>query len=401
VQPLRGRIWILSATLAAALFGAFAQATAQTRLQSALRNDLAAYLKQNGAAEHISAASASISLAGGGPNINAAAGTTALGGDKPVTPANLFQIGSNTKAFTSVIILQLEAEHRLSIGDTVGRWLPQFPAWKAVTIKQLLNMTSGIVGYDEVPAMLAAYAKAPYRTFTAKELVAYGYPRDGTPPITHGWSYSNTAYILAQLVIERATGQTYDAELHRRLLGVGRGLPDTYYAPSFYPQSVSDRMVSGYFYSRDPDNAPLAPLYGRDTKPFSLSWTQGAGGIVASPEDLTRWVRRLYRGDALAPAQRRELLSIVSNATGKAIGSTTARDSKGFGLGVGQLTMPTIGTIWYYEGETLGYRMLYGYFPRQDAVIAVGLNSQPNAKDDHIGQLMTSLYGTLHAAKKL
>lgn len=287
------------------------------------------------------------------------------------------------------------------MGDTVGSWLPQYPAWKTVTITQLLNMTSGIVGYDNVPAMLTAYAKSPYRTFSAKELVAYSYPHGEAPPLSHVWAYSNTAYILAQMIIERATGHSYDAELHHRLLAPSLGLSNTYYAPSFYPKSVTARLVSGYFYSRDPDNAPLAPLYGRDVKPLSLSWTQGAGGIVSSPENVGRWTRQLYTGAILKPTQRRELMSLVSTATGKPIASTTIADPKGFGLGVGQVTLPAIGTIWFYQGETMGYRVLYGYFPKQDVVIALGLNSQPNAKDDHIGELMTSLYATLHAAGKM
>ena len=385
----------------AAIFGLFADASAQTRLQTALQGDLAAYLKTRGAIEHISAASASVSLAGGAANINVAAGATRFGGHEPVTAASLFQIGSNTKAFTSVILLQLVAEHRLTLADTIGQWLPQYPAWKTITITQLLNMTSGIVGYDNIPAMLTAFAKAPYRTFTAKELVAYSYPRGEAPPLSHVWAYSNTAYILAQMIIERATGNSYDAEIHHRLLAPKLGLSSTYYAPSFYPKSVTARLVSGYFYSHDPDNAPLAPLYGHDVKPLSLSWTQGAGGIVSSPKDVAHWVRQLYTGGVLKPAQRRELMSLVSNATGKAIATTTIADPKGFGLGVGQITQPAIGTIWFYEGETLGYRVIYGYFPRQDVVIAVGLNSQPDAKDDHIGELMTSLYATLHAAGKM
>ena len=376
-------------------------ALAQTPLQAALENDLASYLKERGAVEHISAASASVSLAKGAPIINAAAGATTFGGHEPVTPGSLFQVGSNTKAFTAVMLLQLEAEHRLSLGDTVGRWLPEYPAWKAVTITQLLNMTSGIIGYDEVPAMLADYARDPHRTFTEKALVAYAYPPDGAAVVSLGWSYSNTAYILGQMIIERVTGHSYDAELSQRLLGPRLGLADTFYAPSYYPPSVTDRMVSGYFYSHDPDNAPLAPLYGQDAKPFSLSWTQGAGGIVASMEDITHWVRQLYEGAVIEPAQRRQLLSIVSNGTGKPIAATTASDPKGFGLGVGQVAMPNLGSVWYYEGETLGYRVIYGYFPEEDVVIAVGLNSQPNGKDDHIGQLLTTLHATLHAAGKL
>jgi D-alanyl-D-alanine carboxypeptidase len=65
------------------------------------------------------------------------------------------------------------------------------------------------------------------------------------------------------------------------------------------------------------------------------------------------------------------------------------------------MTRPETGTMWFYEGMTLGYRMLHAYFPRQDAVIAVGLNSQPDSKENHSGQLVVAVYKTLRAAGKL
>ena len=103
----------------------------------------------------------------------------------------------------------------------------------------------------------------------------------------------------------------------------------------------------------------------------------------------------------LAPKQRAELFSIVSTKTGKPLAKTSLEDPRGFGLGVAQLTMPKMGTVWFYEGETLGFRMLHVYFPKQDAVIAFGLNSQPDAKEDQSGKLAATLYATLHAAGRL
>ena len=136
---------------------------------------------------------------------------------------------------------------------------------------------------------------------------------------------------------------------------------------------------SGYFFSHDADNAGLAPLLGQDVRDDSVSWMQGAGAIVSTPEDLTHWCRALYSGPILAPKQRAELFTLVSLRTGKPIATTTASEPRGFGLGVAQMTMPQLGTVWFYEGMTLGYRMIHIYFPKQDAVIAFGLNSQPDS----------------------
>jgi D-alanyl-D-alanine carboxypeptidase len=186
-------------------------------LATGLKADLEHYLADRRSIEHISALSLSVALPGSTSNINVTAGTAQFDGGSPVTPASLYQIGSNTKAFTAVTILQLEAEGKLNIHQTVGDWLPQYPAWKDVTIERLLNMTSGIPTYDNVQAMQAAYAADPVRNWLPDDLIAYVYPASqGAPPPTTGWSYSNTNYLLAQLIIEKASGQPYGAELQRR-----------------------------------------------------------------------------------------------------------------------------------------------------------------------------------------
>lgn len=388
---------LLSAILASAPASA---AGSDAALRAALQQDLNQYLIARAKAEHISAISLSVSLRGRPENLNLTAGTTQYGGTgTPVTPGDLWEIGSNTKAFTAVTILQLEAEGKLTIDQTVGDWLPQYPAWKNVTIRRLLDMTSGIPSYDLAPAMLAATAQHPNRDFTVPELIAFVYPVNNphAPPPTKGYAYSNTNYLLAELIVQKATGHTYTSELERRFFKT-LDLTDTYYSATHYPPAIVDRMVAGYFFSRDPDNAPLAPLLGRDVRDDSVSWMQGAGGIVSTPEDLTRWARALYTGPMLAQKQRAELLSIVSTKTGRPIATTGASDPRGFGLGVAQMTQPGIGTVWFYEGETLGYRMVHVYFPKQDAVIAFGLNSQPDSKQNQSGKLAVTLYKTLHSA---
>ncbi len=246
---------IFFAALWLAALGPATSATASesdAALRTALQHDLNAHLAARSKIEHISTISLSVSLHGRRRISTSRAGTTKFGGGVPVTPAHLWQIGSNTKAFTAAIVLQLEAEGKLTIDQTVGHWLPQYPAWKNVTIRRLLNMTSGIPGYDNVPAMLADYAKNPTRNFTIPELIAYVYPGNPhAPPPSTGYDYSNTNYVLAELIIERATHNSYTSELERRFFHSGLGLTLSYYSGTQYPASVLDRMVSGYFFSRD------------------------------------------------------------------------------------------------------------------------------------------------------
>jgi D-alanyl-D-alanine carboxypeptidase len=365
-----------------------------------LQRALATYVAMRGKPEHISAVSLSVSLKGAEENIDLAAGTTGYpNAGAKVTPADLFEIGSITKSFTSVAVLHLETAGKLTIEDTLGKWLPQYPAWKDVTIHRLLDMTSPIPGYDNLPSIGKIMGNDPNHRFTPQELVAAAYPHNGKPKPVSGWTYSNTNYILAQMIVEKAGGKPY-ADVVRELFDQV-GLKNSYYEQNLYPASITDRMVSGYFFNRDRGNKPLAPLLGHDVKSDSVSWMQGAGGIVSSMQDVSRWARALYEGPLLADKQRGELMTVVSDKTGEPIDGPSKEHPQAFGLGVGAGFRPVLGAYWYYQGMTLGYRVLYAYFPKNGAVIVVGLNSQPDAKQNHNGALLEELYGILQKAGKI
>jgi D-alanyl-D-alanine carboxypeptidase len=365
-----------------------------------LQNALNMYVATRAKPEHISAVSLSTSRKGVAKTIDLAAGTTRYprAGAK-ATPADLFEIGSITKSFTSVAILHLEAAGKLTIEDTLGKWLPQYPAWKNVRIRQLLDMTSPIPGYDNEPSIGKIMGSSPNHDFSPQALVAAAYPHQGKPKAVSGWTYSNTNYLLAQMIVEKAGGKPYSdvvRSLFRRV-----GMRNTYYEQDRYPTSVTNRMVSGYFFNHDPGNEPLAPLLGHDVKNDSVSWMQGAGGIVSSMQDVARWARALYEGPLLAGKQRRELLTVVNDKTGKPVPGTSKANPTTFGLGVGGGYRAALGTYWYYQGMTLGYRVLYAYFPANGAIVVIGLNSQPDDKQNQNGPLLEKIYGILRAAGEL
>ncbi len=384
VAPIAGTVPAHAAPAAAGTAGA------DEDLKSQLRADLEAYLKARGAAEHISAAGVSVNLPDRWSTIDASAGTTTFGGSVPVRPDSVWQIGSNTKAFTSVLLLQLEAEHRLSIDDPLGRWLPQYPQWRDVTLRRLLNMTSGIATYDDEPAWYADYAADPHTYFSKERLV--GYVLDA--PATSGYSYSNTNYVLAEMIIERVTGNSYQDQLYRRIIEP-LGLCDLHYRPDVYPASVTGREPAGYFFNHV---FPLSQLLGRDSSRDTLSWARAAGGVISTTSDMTRWERALYSGRLLPAQQQAELESLVSTTTGRPIARTSATDPRGFGLGVAQLTDPELGTLWFYEGEGLAFRVVHAYFPDSGVIVAIALNSATESANDQIATLTKTVYATLHAA---
>jgi D-alanyl-D-alanine carboxypeptidase len=359
-------------------------------LQAALRQDLSDYLTARRTAEHISAVSLRITFPGPRPAISLADGTTRYDGGPPVPASALWQIGSNTKAFTAVILLQLEAQGKLSIDDPVGTWLPQYPAWRHITIRQLLDMTSRIPAYTSQPAFLAALEANPSARFTAAQLVSYV---TGLPLGPAGYHYTNTDYILAQMIIEKVTHESYASQLTQRIIDPLR-LRSTCLAPETCPPSDAARMPAGYLYI-----AGTPPsLLGQAMPPLALSWAQGAGAIISTLADITTWDRALYSGQLLPPRQQHQLESLVSEATGQPIARTTLADPAGYGLGVLQLTSPQTGTIWYYEGQTFGNRVAHLYFPRSGMIIALAVNSATAPDNDAIFVLAVSVYQTLQNA---
>ena len=355
-------------------------------LQSALRGALTHYLTARHKAEHISAVSLRVTYPGNAPAINLAAGTTRYDGGEPVSTGALWQVGSNTKAFTAVILLQLEAEGKLSLNDPIGTWLPQYPAWRDVTIKRLLNMTSRIPDYARQPAFAATIGQDPATRFTAAQLVSYA---AGAPLPPKGWSYSDTNYILAQMIIERVTRDSFADQLTQRII-TPLHLRGLCYAPYTCPGADAAQMPAGYFYEPG-----ASPLLGQAMPRLAITWTQAAGGIVSSLADMTTWERALYQGQLLPPAQQRQLESLISETTGKPIATTTTADPQGYALGVTQLTYKPLGTVWWYRGGTLGYRFEHFYFPGSGLIIALAVNSSVGNNQDDLLNTAISIYHTL------
>lgn len=358
-------------------------------LAQELRAELDQYLADRGTAEHLSAVSVRVDYPGVTPSVDVADGTTQYGGTTPVPAGARWQIGSNTKAFTSAMLLQLEAAGTLSIHDTLGKWLPQYPAWSDITIQRLLDMTSGIPDYTGQAAFATAVATNPDATFTTDQLVSYVV---GLPVGPAVYSYSNTNYILAQMIIERASHDTYVHQLTRRII-VPLGLRDTCFAPYTCPPGTADRMATGYF-----ANDGVPSLFGTPMPALSLTWAQGAGGIVTSLADMTTWERALYHGRLLPPRQQHELESLISITTSQPIPRTTLDDPTGYGLGVGQATTAQTGTVWTYEGQTLGFRAVHIYDPTTGLIVVVAVNSAVGGDQDDVSDLAIQVLQTVEGA---
>ena len=353
-------------------------------------------------ADGFSGISLHVSLSSKGPTFDVASGSTSFQDGKPICPGTLFQIGSITKSFTAVLILRLEAEGLLNIHDTLAQWLPQYDAWSSITIEQLLNMTAPSTE-DYVFSMeyQTDFATNIHRTFSLDKLVSYTYP--GTSGSRRPWQYVNTNYILAAMIITKASGLSY-AEALRSMLLEPLQLHQTYYRPQVPPHRVLHAMASGYaglsycesLATVPPPCAryPLDDLLGQDMKTTSLSNFDGAGGIVASLPDVTRWVRALFSDTLLPPQQKSELFSLVSENTGLPIQVTSPADPKGYSLGIAQSWLARTGNpLWAYQGETFGYEVLWASQAGDDLIVTIAQNS--TTADNNLISLYLTVLGIL------
>ncbi|GHC68994.1 serine hydrolase domain-containing protein [Streptomyces flavofungini] len=240
--------------------------------------------------------------------------------------AEHFRGASITKTFIATVLLQLEAEGRLSLDDTLEEWLPGLVQGNGydgskITVRRLLNHTSGIANYTDNPT-IAHNSTGPgfpahrYDTHTPEELVAVALKRPPYPAPERSPKYSNTNYVIAGMVIEKATGHGYAQEVTRRIIGPlklrGTSFPGT------APQVPNPHPVG---YSRLHQEAPDAEVI--DATEQNMTWLGAAGDVISTADDLNRFQRALMRGALLPQAQMKEMLHEVPDGQGI-----------GYGLGV-------------------------------------------------------------------
>jgi len=213
-------------------------------------------------------------------------GTTTIDGTVPVQSDHLFQIGSETKSFVAAIILQLEAEGRLSIYDPIGAYLKNIPdAWQIATIQQLLNHTSGIFNYTQVLEFWQTMKDSDFKKqWSSVELISLAKDKELNFSPGLGWSYSNTNYVLAGMLVEAVTGKSIEEELNTRLFQP-LYLCNTHYYSKAYSDDILKRMAHGYsslgFFSDEP----------RDITDKNMSWGNSAGAILSTSHDTAIWLR--------------------------------------------------------------------------------------------------------------
>lgn len=279
--------------------------------------------------------------------------------DGILSPDDEFRMGSNTKTMIATIVLQEVARGKLRLTDLVSRWLPGLiPNGHAITIRMLLNHTSGLFNYIDNPAVLRAFTGQSRRRWTPRELLAAGVKY---PPLFHPgarYSYSNTNYVALGLVLKRVTGKSLPELIEQRITGPLH-LEHTYLA-SGTPRSRARHLAAGY----EPDAArlrkvlpPGTPRWAHFVGPRRGDWVDttwvndstewAAGGMISTAGDWARFQTALLSGRLLPSTQLREMRTTVAENPADPHGDR-------YGLGIERVVTPC-GDVWGHDGQAPGY----------------------------------------------
>ena len=284
----------------------------------------------------------------------------------PMKPNDRMLAGSVGKTFAAATALQLIKEGKIGLDDKIEKylggeqWFSRLPNAKDITVRQLMNHTSGLVRYEFKEQFTKDLTANPEKVWKPAELVAY--LLDEKPPFEagKGWDYSDTNYIVLGMIIEKVTGKKFYDEATRRLLKPLR-LSDT--IPQDGPRLKG--VVQGYAGPNNPFGGTDAMIVnGKFVVNPQFEWT--GGGYASTTQDLARWVKMIYEGKAFSA----DLLpQVVDGVAAPMLG----RETK-YGLGA-IIRKTQVGTSYGHSGFFPGYMTDMAYFPDQKIAVAVQVNT--------------------------
>jgi CubicO group peptidase (beta-lactamase class C family) len=275
----------------------------------------------------------------------------------PLRPEMVFSLASITKQFTAIAILQLEEQGKLSLQDSVQKFIPDFPSKQfTITIENLLTHTSGIKDYLQIGSPQPFMERWD---FTSKELIDFfkSLPLEFEPGTRY--KYSNSGYALLGYIIEKVSGKSYQAYMSDNILKPS-GLYNTYYDSQ---SVIIPNRVSGYY--KDGNNYRNAAFW-------SPSIAYAAGGLLSNVEDLFLW----HRGLLSYKIVKKETLD-------KAFTEYKLKNGDGASYGYGWIIRTINGERSIeHAGSKNGFVTNEIYFPKEDVFIALLFNSEDAPRDD-------------------
>jgi D-alanyl-D-alanine carboxypeptidase len=333
-RALRGTAIVLTATVALAGPGTAVAAAAQPAADPAMR-DVARSVLSLGVPGYVAR------VDDGRRTTVTAAGVADRRTGRALTGRDRFEIGSNTKTFTAVLVLQLVDRGQLKLDAPIERYLPGVvPNGGRITVRMLLNHTSGLFNYTADPDFIGGVLANPQHVYTEQELLDVAFRHDPNFDPGAGWSYSNTNYTVLGVLLREISGKTYP-DLVRQRIARPLGLKHTYVAD---PRAT--HTGRGYAHGYNVTYGEGAPTY-TDVSTWPLGGFAGAAGaIISTTDDLSRFFTSLLRGDLLSARQLEQMKTTIE---------VPAEWGKGgYGLGLMRIDSPC-GTAWGHGGDTVGH----------------------------------------------
>ncbi|MEU3413278.1 serine hydrolase domain-containing protein [Streptomyces sp. NPDC006658] len=293
---------------------------------------------------------------------------------RAIGTADRFRIGSVTKTFTTVVLLQLADEHRLRLDAPVNRYLPGLLPDDRITVRHVLGHRSGLYDYtdDMFAASVPGFEAVRNKVFTYRQLVALSLKKPRTNAPGAAYAYSNTNFVVAGMLVEKLTGQPVATAYQNRLIKPLK-LTDTFYV---HPRTaIPGRHTRGYL-TPDAAGAPLV-----DATAQTVSWAQSAGAVISSARDLDVFYGALLKGRLMSAARLADMERFTK------VNGTTA-----YGLGLRRRTLSCGVSVYGHTGAVQGY---YTYaFGTKDGgrTLTAMANTSNNAK------VLNTLAGALESA---
>ncbi len=339
--------------------------TATVPNTTALKSELQSKLDEWHKSASFPGATLGVVLANG-ESFGLAVGVSDRDTKRQMKPTDLMLAGSVGKTFAAATALQLVHEGKIGLDDKIekylGRelWFSRLPNAKDITVRQLMNHTSGLVRYEFKDQFTKDLTANPEKRWQPAELVAY--LLDEKPPFEagKGWDYSDTNYIMLGMIIEKVTGRKFYDEANRRLL---KPLKLTNTIPQDGPRLRG--VVQGYAGPNNPFGGKDAMIHeGKFATNPQFEWT--GGGYAATAHDLARWAKMIYEGKAYSPALLPQVLDGVP-------APMLGRENK-YGLGV-IIRQTSAGKSYGHSGFFPGYMTDMMYFPEYKVAVAVQVNT--------------------------
>ncbi|MFD8986121.1 serine hydrolase domain-containing protein [Streptomyces sp. NPDC059564] len=287
-----------------------------------------------------------------------------------------FRIGSVTKTFSSVVLLQLVAEQKIELDQPVNRYLPGLLPDDRITVRHLMTHRSGLSDYtnamfnDTVPG----FESVRNKVFGYQELVQLSLKEPRTTEPGVAYSYSNTNFVVVGMLIEKVTGHPVVKEYDRRIIKPLKMRDTSYVHPD---TKIKGLHANGYLH---PDQAGL-PLV--DSTEQTVSWAQSAGAMISSAADLNTFTSALVTGKLLSPQMLDQMLTVTP---------TDATNTRFYGLGLRRYDLSCGTSVYGHTGTVQGF---YTYaFSTRDGKRSLAAMANTSNK----GAANTALGGTLEAA---